>query len=122
MRCPQWTHDFEPVALRFRVTTHQTMNAIKANGTSRTKKMTSSSGKPILRIGAVYQTSANLFLELPSLEPVLVFRHFHPLAPKAHAFHFQACALLQARFDLELDPPPPPPPARPGHRPAALLQ
>src|ERR1039458_6751952 len=27
MRCPQWPHDFEPIALGFRLTNHQTMNA-----------------------------------------------------------------------------------------------
>jgi hypothetical protein len=54
MRCPQWPHDFEPVALGFRLANHQTMNAIKANGTSRKSKtpsMTISSGKPMVRIG-----------------------------------------------------------------------
>ena len=30
MLCPQWLHDFEPIALGFRLTTHQTMDAIKA--------------------------------------------------------------------------------------------
>src|ERR1019366_587539 len=54
MRCPQWPHDFEPIALGFRLANHQTMNAIKANGTSRKSKtpsMTISSGKPMVRIG-----------------------------------------------------------------------
>ena len=55
MRCPQWPHDFEPIALGFRFANHQTMNAINASGTStrksRVPSMTISSGKPRVRIG-----------------------------------------------------------------------
>jgi len=42
-------------------------------------------------------------VEFPGLEAVLVFGHVHALAAEAHAFEFQAGALLQARFELELD-------------------
>src|SRR5664280_1768267 len=46
MRCPQWPHDFELIALGFRLANHQTMNAIKANGTSRKSKTPSMTISP----------------------------------------------------------------------------
>src|ERR1019366_2089120 len=41
--------------------------------------------------------------EFPSLEPVLVLDHIHPLAAETHAFHFQARALLHPSFILEFN-------------------
>ena len=89
MRCPQWPHDFEPIALGFRLANHQTMNAIKANGTSRKSKtpsMTISSGKPMVRIGR----SVSNFCKLGA--PLLP--HFR--RPKASAFRMNFSRISQA--------------------------
>lgn len=42
-------------------------------------------------------------VELPGAEAMLMFGHVHALAAEANAFEFQAGALFEAGFELELD-------------------
>src|SRR5260370_5279102 len=67
------------------------------------RKRVSSAPAATARLLQLRQPIVDDYLELPSLEAVLVFDHVHALTAELHASHLEPHALLRPRFELELD-------------------